>query len=127
MAWDITPVNFEMVLDTELPGFIGSVATEMIQKAGEKLHFNLATIGKWAIHPGGKKILDLFKMNMKLTDDDLRFSYSVLNDYGNMSSPTVLFVLNGILDSRPETGEHVFAVGFGPGITIDSALLTYVA
>ena len=64
---------------------------------------------------------------MQLTDENLRYSYEVLNEYGNMSSPTVLFVMNGIIQDQPESGEHIFSVGFGPGITIDSALLTYVA
>lgn len=127
MSWDITPVNFEMILDTELPGFIGSIAGEIVQKAGEKLQFDPASIDKWAIHPGGKKILDNFKIKLKLSDDDLRFSYAVLNNYGNMSSPTVLFVINEILKAHPLPGEQIFSVGFGPGITIDSALLTYVS
>lgn len=127
MSWDITPVNFEMILDTELPEFIGSVTSEIVQKAGEMLHFDPGKIGKWAIHPGGKKILDIFKKKMQLTDENLRYSYEVLNEYGNMSSPTVLFVMNGIMQDQPESGEHIFSVGFGPGITIDSALLTYVA
>jgi predicted naringenin-chalcone synthase len=127
MSWDITPVNFEMVLDTELPDFIGSVTSAIVKKAGETLRFSPEKISKWAIHPGGKKILDIFKKNMQLTDENLRFSYAVLNEYGNMSSPTVLFVINEILKSQPDPGENIFSVGFGPGITIDSALLTYVS
>jgi alpha-pyrone synthase len=127
MSWDITPVNFEMVLDTELPEFIGSVTLEIVQKAGEILHFCPEKIGKWAIHPGGKKILDIFKRKMQLTDENLQYSYKVLSEYGNMSSPTVLFVMNGIIQDQPQSGEKIFSVGFGPGITIDSALLTYVA
>jgi predicted naringenin-chalcone synthase len=127
MSWDITPVNFEMVLDTELPDFIGSVTIDIVKKAGEILHFIPEEISKWAIHPGGKKILDIFKKNMQLTNENMRFSYEVLNEYGNMSSPTVLFVINEILKAQPDQGENIFSVGFGPGITIDSALLTYVS
>lgn len=127
MGWDITPVNFEMILDAELPEFIGSVANNILQNAGEKLQFDQSIIGKWAIHPGGKKILDMFKKKLQLTDDNLRFSYEVLNKYGNMSSPTVLFVMNEILQAMPENGERIFSVGFGPGITVDTALFTYVS
>jgi predicted naringenin-chalcone synthase len=116
-----------MILDTELPVFIGSVANETLQKASEKLHFNPLMIDKWAIHPGGKKILDLIKKNLQLTEENLSHSYEILNEYGNMSSPTILFVLNEILMARPRSGEHIFSVGFGPGLTIDSALLTYVS
>jgi alpha-pyrone synthase len=127
MSWDITPVNFEMILDAELPGFIGSVSREVLQKAADILHFNPGMIGKWALHPGGKKILDIFKKELQLSDEKLKSSYKVLNEYGNMSSPTVLFVMDGIAEAPPEPGELIFSVGFGPGITIDSALLTYVS
>ena len=126
MSWDITPVNFEMILDAELPGFIGSVSREVLQKAADILHFNPGKIGKSAIHPGGKKILDIFKKKFNLTDEKLKSSYKVLNKYGNMSSPTVLFVMNGIIEDIP-TRIIYFSVGFGPGIAIDSALLTYVS
>ncbi len=127
MAWNITPVNFEMILDADLPGYIGSIAGEFMQKACDKLHFIPKMIDKWAIHPGGKKILDQLKKKLQLTDDNLQYSFHVLNEYGNMSSPTVLFVLNEIVKSQPAEGEHVFSIGFGPGLTLDSALLTYVS
>jgi predicted naringenin-chalcone synthase len=64
---------------------------------------------------------------MQLTDENLRYSYEVLKEYGNMSSPTVLFVMNEIFQAQPGSGERIFSVGFGPGLTIDTALLTYVA
>jgi len=127
MGWNITPVNFEMILDAELPEFIGTVANEFMRNAGEKLHFNQEMINKWAIHPGGKKILDIFKKKLQLEHENLRPSYDVLKEYGNMSSPTVLFVMNEILQAQPKSGEKIFSVGFGPGLTIDSALFTYVA
>lgn len=127
MGWNITPINFEMILDAELPEFIGSITGDLMKKASEKLHFSREMISKWAIHPGGKKILEMFKKKLPLAEDDLRYSNEVLNEYGNMSSPTVLFVLEKILQDHPKTGETVFSVGFGPGLTIDSALLTYAS
>jgi len=125
MGWNITPVNFEMVLDTGIPEFIGDEVNEIVQKASEKLNFNPSAIDKWAVHPGGKKILDSVKKSAQLLDTDLQYSYKVLSDYGNMSSPTILFVLNEIMLSKPTEGETVFSIGFGPGLSIESALLTY--
>ena len=61
-----------------------------------------------------------------MNDQDLFHSYKVLNDYGNMSSPTILFVLNEILKTKLNTGETIFSIGFGPGISIETALFTYV-
>ena len=102
-----------------------SEVNEIVQKASEKLNFDPSAIDKWAVHPGGKKILDSVRKSAKLQDTDLQYSYKVLSDYGNMSSPTILFVLNEIMLSKPAEGETVFSIGFGPGLSIESALLTY--
>lgn len=126
MGWNITTVNFEMVLDTGIPEFIGNEVNEIVTKASKKLKTNPSVIDKWAIHPGGKKILDSIKEQMKLSDSDLHYSYKVLSDYGNMSSPTILFVLNEIMKAEHVEGETIFSIGFGPGLSIETALLTYV-
>jgi predicted naringenin-chalcone synthase len=126
MGWNITPVNFEMVLDSGIPEFIGNEVNEIIMKASRKLKIDPLAIDKWAIHPGGKKILDSIKKQMGLSESDMQYSYKVLSDYGNMSSPTILFVLNEIMQAKHANGETIFSIGFGPGLSIESALLTYV-
>ena len=126
MGWNINPVNFEMILDSKVPEFIGEEIDEIVLKAGNKLHIKPDAIDNWAIHPGGKKILDTIKRQLNMNDTDLIESYKVLNDYGNMSSPTILFVLNEILKKKPKPDETIFSIGFGPGISIETALLTYV-
>jgi predicted naringenin-chalcone synthase len=125
MAWNITPLNFEMILDARIPDFIGDQVNNIVLKAGEKLHISKEQIDIWAIHPGGKKILDAIKKQLRLADADLQFSYKVLREYGNMSSPTILFVLNEIMHTSPESGKTIFSIGFGPGISIETALFTY--
>jgi predicted naringenin-chalcone synthase len=125
MAWNIKPVNFEMVLDAIIPDFIGDEVIEILSKAGRKLNLTRATIDKWAIHPGGKKILDTIKKRLQLNDLDLQYSYKVLEEYGNMSSPTILFVLNKILQADHNRNENVFSIGFGPGLSIETAKFTY--
>lgn len=125
MGWNITPVNFEMVLDAGIPEFIGNEVTEIVLKASEKLEIDPSAIDKWAIHPGGKKILDTVKKQMQLNDSDMQYSYKVLSDYGNMSSPTILFVLNEMMQAAHTEGEIIFSIGFGPGLSIETALLTY--
>jgi predicted naringenin-chalcone synthase len=125
MGWNITPLNFEMILDTKVPEFIGDEIIALVQKAGEKFNIQTKDIGKWAIHPGGKKILDTVKNQLQLTEADLQHSYKILDFYGNMSSPTILFVLNEIAQAQLSPDETIFAVGFGPGLSIETALLTY--
>ena len=126
MSWNITPKNFEMVLDAKVPDLIGAEVNDIVLKAGIKLNINAGQINKWAIHPGGKKILDSIRKQLSLSDSDLLFSYQILNDYGNMSSPTILFVLNKIMQASDKPGEKIFSIGFGPGLSIETALFTYV-
>ena len=114
-----------MVLDAKVPEFIGEEVKDLVMKAEKKLNMKITQISKWAIHPGGKKILDTIQKQLKLKDADMQFSYKVLKDYGNMSSPTILFVLNEILKAENKPNETIFAMGFGPGLSIDTALLTY--
>lgn len=127
MGWNITPVNFEMVLDTGIPEFIGNEVNYIISKASKKLKTDPSAIDKWAIHPGGKKILDSIKKQTQLSDSDMQYSYKVLSKYGNMSSPTILFVLNEIMQAEQADGETIFSIGFGPGLSIETALLTYAS
>jgi predicted naringenin-chalcone synthase len=126
MGWNITPVNFEMILDASVPEFIGEELDDVVMKAGKKLNIAPSAIDKWAIHPGGKKILDVIKKQLQLNDTDLQYSYKVLAEYGNMSSPTILFVLNEIMQTEPKPNETIFSIGFGPGLNIETAKFTYV-
>jgi predicted naringenin-chalcone synthase len=125
MGWQVTPINFEMVLNAKVPAFIGKKINELMNQTLQKLDINLSDIGKWAVHPGGRKILDEVKTNLKLADGDLSYSYHVLNECGNMSSPTILFILNKILENPLAKNEKVLAIGFGPGISVDTALFAY--
>lgn len=126
MGWNVTPVNFEMVLNAKIPDFIGDEIIDIVLKACKKLNIPTSAIDKWAIHPGGKKILDTIKKKLQLNDSDLKHSYKVLEGYGNMSSPTILFVLNEIMEAEHKPGETIFSIGFGPGLSIETAVFKYV-
>jgi predicted naringenin-chalcone synthase len=125
MGWQVTPINFEMVLNAKVPAFIGKKINELMKQAALKLGIEPSDIGKWAVHPGGRKILDVVKTNLELADEDLLYSYQVLNECGNMSSPTILFILKRILENQLDQNEKVLAIGFGPGINVDTALFSY--
>jgi predicted naringenin-chalcone synthase len=125
MGWNITPVNFEMILDAKIPEFIGLELGTIVNKAAAKYKIQPESINNWAVHPGGKKIVDTIKKQLFLTQETLSSSYKVLNDFGNMSSPTILFVLNELMADQKKSGENIFAIGFGPGLSIETALLVY--
>lgn len=123
MAWTVGDHGFEMVLSTYVPGIIEEniqgALTPLVEGAG----LSLGNVRHWAVHPGGRSILDKVQSSLNLTDEQLAPSRGVLRDYGNMSSATVLFVLKEILERPPGTlEERVVGLAFGPGLTVEMAL-----
>ncbi|WP_217184353.1 type III polyketide synthase [Streptomyces sp. AC495_CC817] len=134
MAWTIGDSGFEMILSTAVPQIIGETIIGAIRPLYAReddlvAAFDEGRIGDsvehWAIHPGGRSILDRVQERLHLTDAQLRPAREVLRQNGNMSSATVLFVLQSILADARE-GERVAAMAFGPGLTAESALATVV-
>jgi predicted naringenin-chalcone synthase len=124
MGWNITPLNFEMILDAKIPEVIGEEVINILISASEKFQIAPDSITKWAIHPGGKRIVDVIKEKLQLSDADTAASYKILDEFGNMSSPTILFVLNELMENS-KGDESVFSIGFGPGLSIETALFAY--
>lgn len=124
MGWNITSVNFEMILDSGVAEFLGEELEMLMSTIAQKLHLSIATIHHWVVHPGGKKILDTIQHGLQLKNNELKHSYQVLRNYGNMSSTTILFVLNELFKSNPPSGDTILAMGFGPGISIETASMT---
>jgi predicted naringenin-chalcone synthase len=129
MAWKIGDAGFEMVLSGYVPHIIeqhirGALAP-LLAADPELADRPYAQIQRWAIHPGGRSILDKVQRNLELTDAQLQPSREVLRRYGNMSSATVLFVLQRILhDAGSAAQPRVCAMAFGPGLTVETALMT---
>lgn len=123
MAWEVGDHGFEMRLSAYVPGLIGSNIRGIVDGLLSAAGMEPAGVEAWAVHPGGRAILDELEKQMGLGPDDLGVSRGVLRDFGNMSSPTVLFVLARFLErpSRKET--TTCALAFGPGLTVESALL----
>jgi len=82
-------------------------------------------VDAWAIHPGGRSILDRVQAGLDLSDETMAPSREVLREYGNMSSATVLFILQRMLaDDALRDGATIVGLGFGPGLTVETARLT---
>lgn len=123
MAWDIGDHGFNMVLSSYVPDLIGSNIRQILGDILAKRGMSLADIDDWAIHPGGRAILEQVEKHLELPPNALDVSRAVLRDYGNMSSPTVLFVLKGMLEEAETDRATTCAVAFGPGLTVESAVL----
>ena len=123
MAWDIGDHGFNMVLSAYVPELIGSNIREMISGILDKRGLSLADIDEWAVHPGGRAILEQIEEQLALPANALDMARSVLRDYGNMSSPTVMFVLKGFLEEAETERAMTCAIAFGPGLTVETAVL----
>jgi predicted naringenin-chalcone synthase len=124
MAWQLSETGFIMNLTSYVADLIKANIKQMLDNLG----VDKDEIDYWAVHPGGKKIVENFITAMGLTATNLAASYKVLNNYGNMSSPTVLFVLKQILDNiEPnQSDKKIFAAAFGPGLTVETMQLNCV-
>lgn len=122
MVWTIGDKGFDMVLTAEVPRIIGR---EIQQAVGGFLDGVEPDV--WAVHPGGRSILDRVEAGLALPETALEASRAVLRDYGNMSSATILFILRELLlDDRLRDDARIAALAFGPGLTVESVLLTRV-
>lgn len=98
------------------------VATQLLDRHG----LSRDDIDWWAVHPGGTAVLAQVAKHFKLTDEDLCFSHHVFENYGNMSSPSVLFVLRELLDTgRPQPGQKGMLLAFGAGFSAFAALMEF--
>ena len=121
MAWKIGQHAFDMRLSVYVPRLIQKNIGPAMQVLFGEMGIHKSEIDLWAIHPGGRAILDKTARTLELAPEALADSYAILKQFGNMSSATILFVLKRILDRPP--GGKVFATAFGPGLTIETAYL----
>lgn len=125
MAWHIGDTGFEMTLSSYVPDLIKSGIRKLTDNLLQGLKTRLSDIRLFAIHPGGRRILEVIEEELGMSRDDNRYAYQVLRDYGNMSSATVLFVLKELMSNLTQEEQHqpVLSFAFGPGLTLESMLL----
>lgn len=120
MGWTVGDRGFEMTLSRRVPGRIAAHLRPWLESWLADHGLSLADVGSWAVHPGGPKIVSAVEEALALSADALAPSRGVFAEYGNMSSPTVLFILKRLR----ETGapRPCVALGFGPGLVAEAAL-----
>lgn len=125
MAWTVGDLGFEMRLSSYVPELIRKGIADLIFSLLKKISANLSDIQHFAIHPGGKKILQVVEKELGIESRDNDAAYHVLKNYGNMSSPTILFVLNEIFNklNGSSKGDRILAVAFGPGLSLESMVI----
>jgi predicted naringenin-chalcone synthase len=117
ITWHIGDTGFLMHLSGAVPGrirrFLRNDAAELFGNDGS------ASVAHWAVHAGGRSVLDAVQQGLELGPRALDHSRAVLRGYGNMSSATLPFVLERIIRQRPDDGDGV-AMAFGPGLSVES-------
>lgn len=120
MTWTVGDYGFDMTLSRQVPNLISTHLRPWLDHWLNNQGWSRGDIGSWAIHPGGPKILSAVEESLQLEKDDTAISREILAKHGNMSSPTILFILERMRQlnySRP-----CVALGFGPGLTVEAAL-----
>jgi predicted naringenin-chalcone synthase len=119
ITWGIGDMGFDMVLSGQVPAAIRRSLSE--ERDAILRGAVVRDIDLWAIHPGGRTVLDAVERALELQPDALRASREVLRCYGNMSSPTVMFVLKALME-RQAAGQRGCAMAFGPGLVAETML-----
>ena len=120
MAWRIGNHGFEMVLSARVPGVIERELRPFLDNWLGAQGLSVADIATWAIHPGGPRILESCAQATGIGREDYAISQEVLGEFGNMSSPTILFILDRL--RRRQAPRPCVALGFGPGLAVEAAL-----
>jgi alkylresorcinol/alkylpyrone synthase len=121
MGWDVEDPGLAVVFDRAIPPFIEAELATAVDEILRTLGRPRDAIARLCCHPGGVKVIDAIESALGLTSGALDIERDVLRDYGNMSAPTVLFVLEQLLDrGLPKT---VLMTAFGPGFTCGGLLL----
>jgi predicted naringenin-chalcone synthase len=122
MSWHIRDHGFEMTLSTKVPILITDNLRPWLDQWLERYDLRVEDIASWAIHPGGPRILNSVEKPLGIDEKATWASREILREHGNMSSPTVLFILKRLREARAP--RPCVALGFGPGLAAEAGLFT---
>lgn len=118
MSWQIGDQGFDLVLSNRVPQILESEVGAFIRAIAEP-----ESIEHWAVHPGGRGIVDAVEKSVPLPPEKLIISRDILRRFGNMAGATILFVMKDIMESVDSgSPESLMAISFGPGLTVEAGL-----
>jgi alkylresorcinol/alkylpyrone synthase len=126
MGFDLLDSGFHILLSKDVPELIGGQIEELVDGFLTRHGKTRADIKGWILHPGGARLLGNIEKELGLTSADTQPSWDILGNVGNLSSATILFILQEWLDKRPlKPGDYAFAAAFGPGFSAEFLLLQW--
>jgi alkylresorcinol/alkylpyrone synthase len=127
MGYNLLDDGFHLRLERSLPKRLSDSAPQRVIEFLAEHDLNSRDINHWLFHPGGIKILDLLESSLGIEREQARWSREVLSSVGNLSSSTVLFVLNRYLaEAHATKGDHAVMIGIGPGLTLELILFRWI-
>ncbi|MBN8234633.1 naringenin-chalcone synthase [Halobacillus kuroshimensis] len=126
MGWRVVDNGFEVIFKKSIPRLVKDFWSVHAREVLNEHQWDINGLPFIVAHPGGKKVLEAYKEVLQLEDSVLTSSKNVLAQHGNMSSPTVHFVLERIMDQRPEAGTRSFMTSLGPGFSSEIISLEWV-
>jgi predicted naringenin-chalcone synthase len=123
MTWNIGDFGFEMTLSPRVPDLIGEHLRPWLSAFLDSAGVPMGSVASWAIHPGGPRVLSAVANSLSLPAAAMDASRRILADHGNMSSPTVLFIIDHLRRERPSLPTPCIALAFGPGLVAEAAVL----
>jgi alkylresorcinol/alkylpyrone synthase len=126
MGFDLRDAGFHILLAKDVPEMIGAKIRGLVKGFLERHGKTQEEIKGWILHPGGARLLSNVEQQLGLCKCDTQPSWDILGNVGNLSSATILFILQEWLEKRPlKTGEHALAAAFGPGFSAEFLLLQW--
>lgn len=126
MGWDFVDSGFRVVFSRRVPETIRDMMPEAVDNTLADAGITTDDIASFIFHPGGTRILEAYEGELGRQPSDFRASYAVLSQYGNMSSATVLFVLDDEIRNSPRaSGDYGLLAAFGPGFSAEVSLLRW--
>ena len=122
MGWEFTDTGFKVLFSHDIPTIIAENIYGDVTSFLDKHHLKLSDIRNFIFHPGGKKVLTAYEEALTVKGDFLKNTREVMTDYGNMSSSTVLYVLERFFSNGFENG-YGLMVTMGPGFSSEMVLL----
>jgi alkylresorcinol/alkylpyrone synthase len=125
MGWDMKGTGLHVVFSRDIPAIIRSWFGGFVEMFLEKSHLSIEEIQHFVAHPGGKKVLDAYEDTLHLPEEKTVHARTVLSEFGNMSSPTVLYVLERFMLDEVREGEYGLMAALGPGFCGELLLLQW--
>ncbi|MFD5554631.1 type III polyketide synthase [Streptomyces sp. NPDC127068] len=126
MTWRVQDPVFHLSLSPAVPLHLSQAIGPFVERLLAPAGLRPQDIRHWGIHPGGPKIIEFIGRRLHLDEEQLTPSRRVLREYGNCSSATILLILDQIMrHSTPEPGEYGVLMAFGPGLSMESALIRF--